>query len=170
MVEAKRIFIVAGEHSGDVLGGKLLHALTERAGAGAFEFAGVGGEDMEAAGLTSIFPLADVAVMGPAAILARLPKLIRRVYQTVDAALAFNPAAVVIIDSPEFTHPIAKRIRRRRPSIPIVDYVSPSVWAWRPGARERCGPMWITCLRFCPLSRMRIEGWAARPAPMSAIR
>ncbi len=75
--------------------------------------------------------------MGPAAILRQLPKLTRRVYQTVDAALAFAPDVVVIIDSPEFTHPIAKRIRKRRPGIPIVDYVSPSVWAWRPGRARR---------------------------------
>jgi lipid-A-disaccharide synthase len=160
-VEAKRIFIVAGEHSGDVLGGKLLHALMEKAGAGAFEFAGVGGEDMEAAGLTSIFPLSDVAVMGPAAILARLPKLIRRVYQTADAALAFNPDAVVIIDSPEFTHPIAKRIRKRRPSIPIIDYVSPSVWAWRPGRARKMRPYvdhLLALLPFEPDAHRRLGG------------
>src|SRR5271165_6300302 len=125
MNSAKRIFIVAGEHSGDLLGGKLMHAVKERLGEAGIAFAGVGGEHMEAAGLSSIFPLADVAVMGPAAIIARLPRLVRRVYQTVDAALAFRPDAVVIVDSPEFTHPIAKRIRKHRPDIPIVDYVSP---------------------------------------------
>ena len=64
MSRTKRIFVVAGEHSGDVLGAKLIEALKERAGAGAFEFAGVGGEHMEAAGVRSIFPLSDVAVMG----------------------------------------------------------------------------------------------------------
>src|SRR5208337_1811793 len=98
MSQPKRIFVVAGEHSGDVLGGKLMEALKAKAGAQAFEFAGVGGEHMEAAGLRSIFPLSDVAVMGLAAILARLPTLVRRVYQTADAALAFNPDALIIID------------------------------------------------------------------------
>ena len=92
---------------------------------------------MEHEGLTSLFPLSDVVVMGPAAILRQLPKLTRRVYQTVDAAIAFAPDVVVIIDSPEFTHPIAKRIRKRCPRIPIIDYVSPSVWAWRPGRAKR---------------------------------
>ena len=91
MSRAKRIFIVAGEHSGDVLGAKLMAALKDKAGVDAFAFDGVGGEHMEAAGLSFIFPLSDVAVMGPAAILARLPKLVRRVYRTVDVALAFNP-------------------------------------------------------------------------------
>ncbi len=161
MAQTKRIFIVAGEHSGDVLGGKLLNALREEAGAGAFEFAGVGGDHMREAGVSSIFPLADIAVMGPVAILARLPKLVRRVYRTVDAALAFNPDAVVIIDSPEFTHPIAKRIRQRRPQVPIVDYVSPSVWAWRPGRARKMRPYvdhLLALLPFEPEAHKRLGG------------
>jgi lipid-A-disaccharide synthase len=161
MAQRKRIFIVAGEHSGDVLAGKLIHALRDRAGADAFEFAGVGGDHMEEAGVSSLFPLADIAVMGPVAILARLPKLVRRVYRTVDAAIAFNPDAVVIVDSPEFTHPVAKRIRRRRPSIPIVDYVSPSVWAWRPGRARKMRPYvdhLLALLPFEPEAHKRLGG------------
>jgi lipid-A-disaccharide synthase len=129
------IFLVAGEHSGDALGAKLMAAL-RRYHAGV-RFAGVGGEEMAREGLRSLFPIEDVAVMGPMSILPRLPRIIRRVGQTVDAALAAAPDAVVIIDSPEFTHPIARRIRRRAPDIPIIDYVSPSVWAWRPGRAKR---------------------------------
>ncbi len=161
MFQTKRIFIVAGEHSGDVLGGKLIEALNAAAGRGAFAFAGVGGEHMEAAGVPSILPLSDVAVMGPAAILARLPKLVRRVYRVVDAALAFEPDMVVIIDSPEFTHPIAKRIRQRRPAIPIVDYVSPSVWAWRPGRARKMRPYvdhLLALLPFEPAAHARLGG------------
>jgi lipid-A-disaccharide synthase len=160
MSQAKRIFVVAGEHSGDLLGGKLLHALRQ-SGGNAFEFGGVGGEHMRAQGLRPIFPLEDVAVMGPAAILARLPKLVRRVYQTVDAALAFNPDLLVIIDSPEFTHPIAKRVRRRRPDIPIIDYVSPSVWAWRPGRARKMRPYvdhLLALLPFEPEAHARLGG------------
>ncbi len=145
MTRPTRIFIVAGEHSGDVLGGELMSALKQRNGSPGFLFGGVGGDHMASQGLPSLFPLGDVAVMGPAAIMARLPALIRRVYQTVDAALAFEPDAVVIIDSPEFTHPIAKRIRKRRPAIPIIDYVSPSVWAWRPGRAKKMRP-YVDCL------------------------
>lgn len=133
---ALKIFLVAGEHSGDALGAKLIAALRQRCD-GAIAFAGVGGEDMAQQEFTSLFPVEDVAVMGPMSILPRLPRILRRVYQTVDAALAFAPDAVVIIDSPEFTHPIAKRIRKRAPHIPIIDYVSPSVWAWRPGRAKR---------------------------------
>ena len=131
-----RLFMIAGEHSGDALGGRLMAAINAQA-RGRVRYLGVGGPDMRAQGLISQFPLSDVAVMGPAAILKVLPRLIRRVYRTVDAAIAAEPDAVIIIDAPEFTHPIAKRIRQKLPTIPIVDYVSPSVWGWRPGRARR---------------------------------
>jgi lipid-A-disaccharide synthase len=156
----RRIFIVAGEHSGDNLGGKLMAAL-KAASDNPIVFSGVGGESMAAQGLQSIFPLADVAVMGPLAILARLPKLVRRVYQAVDAALQSDPDAVIIIDSPEFTHPIAKRIRKKQPHIPIIDYVSPSVWAWRPGRARKMRPYvdhLLAILPFEPAAHQRLGG------------
>ncbi len=131
-----RFFIVAGEHSGDVLGGKLMAELNRRL-RGRVRYLGVGGEAMEREGLISQFPLHEVAVMGPLSILPRLPRIVKRVYGTVRAGIAAEPDAVIIIDSPEFTHPVAKRIRRARPSIPIIDYVSPSVWAWRPGRARK---------------------------------
>jgi lipid-A-disaccharide synthase len=157
---APRIFIVAGETSGDALGGRLMEALSmmcDRPPA----FSGVGGQLMAEQGLRSLFPLSEVAVMGPIAILKRLPALVRRVYQTVDAAIAADPDVVVLIDSPEFTHPIARRIRRRRPDIPIVDYVSPTVWAWRPGrARKmhRYVDHVLALLPFEPEAHVRLGG------------
>jgi len=124
-----RIFIVAGEHSGDALGARLMMALTAlRPG---IAFSGVGGSRMAAAGLTSLFPMSDIAVIGPAAIIEHLPRLLRRIRETASAAMAAEPDVVVIIDAPEFTHRVARRIRKERPDLPIVDYVSPSVWAWR---------------------------------------
>jgi lipid-A-disaccharide synthase len=156
----RRIFIVAGEHSGDQLGGKLMAALKDQS-EDPIVFSGVGGEAMEAQGMRSIFPLSDVAVMGPLAILARLPKLVRRVYQAVGACLKSEPDAVIIIDSPEFTHPIAKRIRKRRPLIPIIDYVSPSVWAWRPGRARKMKPYvdhLLAILPFEPAAHERLGG------------
>lgn len=155
-----RVFIVAGEHSGDALGGKLMSALNRRL-KGRVRYLGVGGESMAAAGLSSQFPLSEVAVMGPLSILRRLPSIVRRVYQTVDAALAAEPDVVVIIDSPEFTHPIARRIRRRRPEIPVVDYVSPSVWAWRPGrarGMKRYVDHVLALLPFEPAVHARLGG------------
>ena len=158
--KARRIFIVAGEHSGDLLGGKLMAALKARS-EWPIVFSGVGGETMEAEGLHSVFPLSDVAVMGPLAILARLPTLVRRVYQAVAAGLEADPDGVIIIDSPEFTHPIAKRIRKRKPQIPIIDYVSPSVWAWRPGRATKMRPYvdhLMAILPFEPDAHRRLGG------------
>lgn len=125
-----RIFVVAGEHSGDALGARLMMALTAlRPG---ITFSGVGGPKMTAAGLSSVFEMSEIAVMGPAAIVAQLPHLLRKINETVRAALAAEPDVLVIIDAPEFTHRVARKVRRARPALPIVDYVSPSVWAWRP--------------------------------------
>ena len=155
-----RLFIVAGEPSGDALGAKLMAAINQRR-RGRVRYVGVGGAQMAEQGLISQFPLQDVAVMGPGAILARLPKLVARVYGTAAAAVSAEPDALVIIDSPEFTHPIAKRLRRRRPAIPIVDYVSPSVWAWRPGrARRMRGYVdhVLALLPFEPDAHVRLGG------------
>lgn len=155
-----KLFLVAGEHSGDALGAKLMAALNALR-PGGITYAGVGAEGMAHEGLASIFPIADVAVMGPLSILPRLPRIVARVYRTVAAALAFAPDAVVIIDAPEFTHPIARRIRRRRPDIPIIDYVSPSVWAWRPGrAKHMRGYVdhVMALLPFEPAAHQRLGG------------
>ena len=133
---AIRIFVVAGEHSGDALGGKLISAI-RKTSPRPVRFEGIGGPHMAAEGLASIFPISDVAVMGPLAILKALPRLVKRINQAAAAGVAMRPDVVVIIDSPEFTHPIARRIRRSVPTLPIVDYVSPSVWAWRPGRAKR---------------------------------
>ncbi len=126
-----KVFLVAGEKSGDALGGKLIHALRARLG-GALEVAGVGGEAMAREGLISLFPLEDVAVNGFVAVAARLSKLVARIAQTAQACAAWKPDVLVIIDAPDFTHRVARRVRAVAPNIPIVDYVSPSVWAWRP--------------------------------------
>lgn len=158
---AIKIFLVAGEHSGDALGSRLMAALNSGMGGRTISYAGVGGEGMQAEGLASLFPLEEVAVMGPLSILPRLPRIVRRVYRTVDAAIAADPDLVVIIDSPEFTHPIAKRIRKRRPDIPIIDYVSPSVWAWRPGRARKMKPYVdhvLALLPFEPEAHKRLGG------------
>ena len=127
-----RAALVAGEHSGDQLGFKLMRALRE-AQSGDIAFFGVGGEAMEAEGLESLFPIGDIAVMGILPVLARLPTLIARIRATAAAIVAAKPDALVIIDSPDFTHRVARRVRAALPGLPIVEYVSPSVWSWRPG-------------------------------------
>lgn len=156
----RKVFIVCGEHSGDALGAKLIDGL-RAASTQPLEFSGVGGELMAERGFQSIFPLADVAVMGPLSILPRLPRIVRRVHRSVAAALAADPDIVVIIDSPEFTHPIAKRIRKHRPDVPIVNYVSPTVWAWRPGRAKKMKPYvdhLLALLPFEPEAHKRLGG------------
>jgi lipid-A-disaccharide synthase len=131
-----RLFLVAGEHSGDALGGKLIEAMRALSPR-PLELAGVGGEHMAEQGCPSLFPFAELAVMSLLDVVPRLPAILRRIRQTVNAVIAFQPDILVILDSPEFTHQVAKRVRRLQPEIPIVDYVSPSVWAWRPGRARR---------------------------------
>jgi lipid-A-disaccharide synthase len=130
-----KIFIVAGEESGDQLGFKLMQAL--RARAPDIEFTGVGGKAMRAQGLTSLFDINDISVMGILPVIRRLPLLLRRISETAAAVVAARPDVLVIIDSPDFTHRVARKVRAAAPSIPIVDYVSPSVWAWRPGRARK---------------------------------
>lgn len=131
-----KIAIVAGEESGDQLGAELISGI-RRLHSGDIKFFGVGGDRMTALGLESVFPLTEVAVMGLTAVVARLPKIIRLAYRLIDRIVAFAPDVLVIIDSPDFTHPVAKRVRKKIPELPIVDYVSPSVWAWRSGRAKK---------------------------------
>src|SRR5690554_1084903 len=128
----KHVMLVAGETSGDALGAELMVALRELSNV-PLRFSGVGGPAMERQGFTSIFPMTDIAVMGPREIIPRLPLIFRRIWQTVRHAVDQKPDLAVVIDSPEFTHMVAKRMARRAPDIPVVNYVLPSVWAWRQG-------------------------------------
>lgn len=131
-----KIAFVVGEESGDLLGSRLMASLNQ-ALPGLVSYCGLGGERMEAQGLHSLFDISDIAVMGLTAVLARLPLIVKRVYQTVDAVIEANPDVLIIIDSPDFTHNVAKRVRKRAPHIPVIGYVSPSVWAWRPGRAKK---------------------------------
>jgi lipid-A-disaccharide synthase len=123
-------FLVAGEPSGDVLGARLMGGLRALAG-DRVRFAGVGGERMEAAGLASVFPLEDIAVMGLLQVVPRLPVVLRRIRDTVAAIAAAQPDAVVTIDAPSFTLRVARRARRAGAT--VVHYVAPQYWGWRPG-------------------------------------
>ncbi|MEZ5839612.1 MAG: lipid-A-disaccharide synthase [Hyphomicrobiales bacterium] len=145
---------------GDQLGARLMAALKDRLG-DEVRFSGVGGERMAREGLQSIFPLSDIAVGGITAVLARLPLIIRRIRETTAAALAAAPDVLVAIDSPEFTHNVAKRVRKANPAIPVVDYVSPSVWAWRPGRARKMAAYvdhLLAILPFEPEVHRRLAG------------
>jgi lipid-A-disaccharide synthase len=155
------IWIVSGEESGDQLGAKLMRSLKARLGAERLHFGGVGGHAMEKEGLNSLFPLEEIAVMGFSAVIARLPAILKRIRMTADAVIAANPDMLVIIDSPDFTHRVAKAVRRRAPHIPVVDYVSPSVWAWRPGRAPKMRAYvdhLLALLPFEPEAHRRLGG------------
>jgi len=154
------IFIIAGEESSDRLGAALMAAIEAQAG-GPVGFAGVGGAAMAERGLASLFPLDELAVNGFTAIPARLPLILRRIREAADAVIAARPDVVVIIDSPDFTHRVARRVRAAAPAIPIVDYVSPTVWAWRPGraaAMRRYVDHVLALLPFEPAAHRRLGG------------
>jgi lipid-A-disaccharide synthase len=124
-----RFALVVGEESGDQLGAGLIDAIRRKHPDAAFM--GIAGPRMQSRGMKSLFPMGDVAVMGFGSIVAHLPRIIWRVHETVAAVLAAEPDVLVIIDSPDLTHAVAKRVARKLPELPIVDYVSPTVWAWR---------------------------------------
>ena len=124
------IMLVAGEPSGDALGAPLMAALRELAG-GDIRFSGVGGERMVGQGLTSLYPMAEMSVMGIIEIVPRLPALRRRLLQVEAHARATRPDAVVTIDSPAFNFRLGKRLKGA--GLPLIHYVAPTVWAWRAG-------------------------------------
>jgi lipid-A-disaccharide synthase len=127
-----RLFVVAGEPSGDLLGAALIAGLRELCGDG-LVLDGIGGPGMEAAGLSSRFPMHELSVMGIAEVLPRLPRLLARIRETAEAVAALSPDALVTIDSPDFSLRVAKGARARLPGLRTIHYVAPSVWAWRPG-------------------------------------
>jgi lipid-A-disaccharide synthase len=126
-----RIYFVLGEDSGDALGADLVEAL--RVMRPDVQFLGLAGRRMREQGLTSLFDISDISVMGLAGVVARLPRILQRIRQAADDIVATRPDVVVLIDSPDFTHRVAKRVKHQLPDLPVVKYVCPSVWAWRPG-------------------------------------
>lgn len=133
-----KLFIVTGEPSGDALAAGAVQVLRQRLRERGEELvlSGVGGERLAEEGLTSLFPQSDIAVMGISAVAGRLPTILARLRQTTEAAVAEAPDLLLTVDSPDFSLRVAKRVRKRAPDIPIVHWVCPSVWAWRPGDRK----------------------------------
>jgi lipid-A-disaccharide synthase len=156
----RKIVLIATEESGDRLGANLMKVLRQRLG-GAVQFEGVGGRAMAREGLTSWFPIEELSIIGFAAVIRQLPRILRLIKQTAAAVTEAAPDILVIIDSPDFTHRVARRVRARDSKIPIVDYVSPSVWAWRPG-RARAMLTYVdhvlALLPFEPQAYQRLRG------------
>jgi lipid-A-disaccharide synthase len=157
---ARKIFLVATEESGDRLGANLMKVLRQRLG-GAVQFAGVGGRAMAREGLESLFAIEQLSIIGLTAVVKRLPTILRLIRETAAAVTAASPDILIIIDSPDFSHRVARRVRAHDPRIPIVDYVSPSVWAWRSG-RARAMRLYLdhvlALLPFEPEAYRRLHG------------
>ena len=134
---ARKFFILAGESSGDTLAAGLMSELMRTKPDARFR--GVGGRQMCELGLESIFPIDDISVMGIGEVLPRLPRLLWRIKQAASEVLEFDPDILITVDSPDFNFRVARKVKKIRPEIPVVHYVSPTVWAWRPGRAAKLG-------------------------------
>lgn len=131
-----KIFIIAGEDSGDKLGSAIIDSLRE-AFDGSINFVGIGGNGMMNRGLDSIFPMSDLSVMGLVEIALQYTDLKNRLNQTIQSILDEKPDILLTIDAPEFCFRVAKKIKLLNKNIPIAHYVAPSVWAWRPNRAKK---------------------------------
>ena len=131
VTQRMKLFLIAGEPSGDSLGAALMAGLKTLAPG--VEFAGIGGPLMQAEGMTSLFPMDELSVMGIAEVLPKYRHLKRRIAQSAAAALDHGPAAMITIDSPDFCLRVAGIVKKAKPDLRTMHYVAPSVWAWRPG-------------------------------------
>ena len=128
-----KIMLVAGEASGDQLGGRLMAAI--KAQAPNARFIGVGGPRMEREGLRSLFPMNEMSVMGLTEVVPHIPHLLKRISQTAKFARSEHPDVVITIDAPDFSFRVGKKLKGK--GIPLVHYVAPSVWAWRSGRARK---------------------------------
>lgn len=141
-----KVFLIAGEASGDKLGAALMAGLRELAEP---DFSGIGGPLMQAEGLQSLFPMDELSIMGLAEVLPKYTHLKRRISQTAEAVIAARPDVLVTIDSPDFCLRVAKLVKAQS-DIRIVHYVAPSVWAWRPGRAARMAKVVNQVLALLP--------------------
>ena len=150
----KSIYMIAGETSGDVLGGRLMAAMQSQ---GNFTFHGVGGDMMASQGLKTLFPMSDLSLMGIFEILPKLPTLIKRIRQTVDDIVDKQPDVVVTIDAPDFCKRVVKKARQKCPNTKFIHYVAPTVWAWRSGRAKTMAELFDGLICFLPLEPQYFE-------------
>ncbi|MDB5542837.1 MAG: lipid-A-disaccharide synthase [Devosia sp.] len=147
MAKPLRLFILAGEASGDRIGADLVQRLRLLM---PLEVSGVGGPELETEGLRSLYPIENLSVMGWSDVLRRLPLLLWRVRQTANAILRQRPDVVVLIDSQVFVKAVASRVRRSGLDVPMLLYVAPTVWAWRPERAAELKPLFDEVLAVLP--------------------
>lgn len=147
MSRAPHIVIIAGEASGDVLGARLAAALKQRFPDA--RFSGVGGPRLQAEGLESQFPMQELAIMGLAEVLPHVPKLLRRIRELAAFIREQQPDVVVTVDAPDFNFRLAKKLQHPRPC-PLIHYVAPSVWAWKPKRAQKIARLYDHLLTLLP--------------------
>ena len=130
-----KIYIVAGEPSGDILGDKLIKTLQTKINSPIFN--GVGGERMQSNNFISLFEMSDISIFGIFPVLRRLFFLLSKINDVVNDIIKKKPNIIILIDSPDFNHRVAKKVKRHLPNVPIVCYVAPTVWAWRQGRAKK---------------------------------
>jgi len=143
------IFLLAGEASGDALGGKLMQSLQQKQ-SNNIRFSGVGGPRMSEKGLTSIFPMEELSLIGFVEIIPHIPHLLKRIDLVVDTILEQKPDVVVTIDAPAFNKRVAKKLRKKGCTIPLVHYVAPTVWAYKPKRAEKMAKLFDHLLVILP--------------------
>ncbi len=148
------IFLTACEPSGDNLGARIMAALEAKTG-GRVRFAGLGGEQMTARGLTSLFPMSELSLMGIAEILPHIPNVFRRIYQTAAAIRRLRPDLVLTIDSQAFSFGVAKRVTGC--GIPLVHLNAPKVWVFRPRRARRVARYYDHLLALLPFEPPSFE-------------
>lgn len=143
-----RIGFIVGEASGDLLGGAIARAI--RAARPDASFFGVGGPSLREQGLSSWFDPSEIAIVGVTEVLRKLPRLVRLIEATARNVIDAELDALVLIDAPDFTHRVARKVRARRPGLPIVKVVAPTVWAWRPERAAQLRPLVDEVLALFP--------------------
>lgn len=157
-----KVAIVAGEESGDLLGADVVRALRRMAGRD-IQLVGIGGRHLQELGLEPLFDGSEIALMGVAAIVRDLPRLVRRIGQTASAIVEARPDCLITIDSPDFALRVAHKVRAAAPAIPIIHYVCPSVWAWRPGRARAMRPYVDHVLCILPFEVAELERLGGPP-------
>lgn len=136
MTDVPTFFLIAGEASGDLLGARLMRGLKKKLDGNA-RFVGIGGERMKAEGIELLFSSDELAHMGLFEIIRHVPQILRRIRETAAAAIRLQPVALITIDSPDFCFRVARKVKEMGAAFPVIHYVAPTVWAWRPGRARK---------------------------------
>ena len=143
-----KIYIVAGEPSGDILGDQLIKSLQTKFDSPIFN--GVGGEKMQSNNFRSLFDMSHISIFGIFPVIKKLFFLLRKINDVVNDIAQIKPDIIILIDSPDFNHRVAKKIKRYLPDIPIICYVAPTVWAWRQGRAKKMSKYFNYLLSVIP--------------------